>query len=105
MLMKKIGKPKETRQESTLYDFEKTSELVQTGIFKYIRHPMYGSLLFLTWGVCLKNPETTIIIISVLSSIFLYITAKTEEKEDIKFFGEEYIKYIKKSKMFVPYVF
>jgi protein-S-isoprenylcysteine O-methyltransferase Ste14 len=107
-LMKKMGKPKENRSDipadSTLYAFEKTSELIQTGIFKYIRHPMYGSLLFLTWGVCLKNPELTLILISILSTIFLYVTAKTEEKEDIKYFGDEYRKYIKKSKMFVPYI-
>ncbi len=104
-LMKKLGKPQENRSGETLYSFEKTSELVQSGIFKYVRHPMYGSLLFLTWGVCLKNPEIILIIISVLSSIFLYITAKTEEKEDIEYFGEKYKEYIKKSKMFLPYIF
>jgi protein-S-isoprenylcysteine O-methyltransferase Ste14 len=102
--MKKLGKPQGDRSGNALYSFEKTSELVQSGIFKYIRHPMYGSLLFLTWGVCLKNPEIILIFISVLSSIFLYITAKTEEKEDVKFFGEEYKKYIKKTKMFIPYI-
>ncbi len=105
MLMRKMGKPKESRQDSTLYGFEKTSELVQTGIFKYIRHPMYGSLLFLTWGVCLKNPDTIIILISILSSVFLYVTAKTEEKEDMNYFGVQYKEYIKKSKMFIPFIF
>lgn len=105
MLIKRTGKPKKNRQDDTLYAFEKTSELIQTGIFKYIRHPMYSSLLFLTWGVCLKNPEIILIIISILSTIFLYVTAKTEEKEDIIFFGDKYKEYIKKSKMFVPYIF
>ena len=104
-LMKKLGKPQENRSGDILYSFEKTSELVQSGIFKYIRHPMYGSLLFLTWGVCLKNPEIILIIISVLSSIFLYATAKTEEKEDIKFFGDKYKEYAGRTKMFVPYIF
>lgn len=102
--MKKLGKPQENRSGDALYSFEKTSELVQSGIFKYIRHPMYGSLLFLTWGVCLKNPEIILIIISVLSSVFLYITAKMEEKEDIDSFGDNYKEYIKKSKMFIPYI-
>jgi len=105
MLIKKTGKRQKNRQDDTLYSFEKTSELIQTGIFKYIRHPMYSSLLFLTWGVCLKNPEPTLIIISILSSIFLYVTAIIEEREDIKYFGDKYKEYIKKSKMFVPYVF
>lgn len=105
MLIKRTGKPKNNRQDDTLYAFEKTSVLIQTGIFKYIRHPMYGSLLFLTWGVCLKNPEPFLIFISILSTILLYVTAKIEEREDIKFFGDKYKEYIKKSKMFVPYIF
>jgi protein-S-isoprenylcysteine O-methyltransferase Ste14 len=103
-LMNKIGKPKEIRLDNTLYHFEKTSELVQTGIFKYIRHPMYGSLLFLTWGACLKNPGFILVLISVISTIFLYITAKTEEKENLKFFGDKYKEYTKSTKMFIPYI-
>jgi len=53
--MKKIGKPGMNRDNKALYQFEKTSELIDTGIFKYIRHPLYSSLLFLTWGIFLKN--------------------------------------------------
>ncbi|RPI17558.1 MAG: isoprenylcysteine carboxylmethyltransferase family protein [Ignavibacteriae bacterium] len=105
MLMKKIGKQNKERSDSSLYSFEKTSALIQTGIFKYIRHPMYSSLLFLTWGICLKNPELFPIIISVLSTIFLFITAKIEEKEDILYFGNTYKEYMKRSKLFIPYLY
>lgn len=31
-----------------LFAFEKTSTLVYSGIFKYIRHPLYSPLIFLT---------------------------------------------------------
>jgi protein-S-isoprenylcysteine O-methyltransferase Ste14 len=103
--MKKIGKPATDRQDHTLHKFEKTTELIETGIFKYVRHPLYGSLLFLTWGICLKNSVLSLIVISILSSIFLFVTAKIEERENIGFFGERYIDYIKRSKMFVPYLF
>lgn len=104
-LMKKIGKPESERQNHSLYTFEKTTKLIETGIFKYVRHPLYGSLLFLTWGICLKNSEQSLIIISAISSIFLFVTAKIEERENVKFFGEDYRIYIGKSKMFVPYLF
>ncbi|MDQ7091845.1 MAG: methyltransferase [Methylococcales bacterium] len=30
--------------------FENTTQLVITGIYHYIRHPMYASLMLLTWG-------------------------------------------------------
>jgi len=46
ILMKKLGKPQSNRNEKTLYQFEKTSELIDKGIFRYIRHPLYSSLLF-----------------------------------------------------------
>ena len=49
--MKRIGKPDKKRNTKNLYQFEQTTELVDKGIFKYIRHPLYSSLIFLTWGI------------------------------------------------------
>ena len=103
-LLKKAGKPDNNREEKALYQFEKTTELIDTGIFKYIRHPLYSSLLFLTWGIFLKNPSVELIIVSVLSTVLLYLTAIFDEKECIGFFGDKYIEYMKKSKRFIPYV-
>ncbi|MFC2124205.1 methyltransferase family protein [Bacteroidota bacterium] len=105
ILMKRLGKPKNNRGDSSLYTFEQTSELIDTGIFKYIRHPLYGSLIFLTWGTFLKNPRIDLLFISFIASMAFVITAKIEEKEIIAFFGEKYRKYMKRSKMFVPYIF
>ena len=51
MLMIKVGKPSKDRDEKSLYSFEKTSELIDTGVFKYIRHPLYAGLILLTWGI------------------------------------------------------
>ena len=104
ILMKKIGKPKRDRNEKTLYQFEQTTELIDKGIFKYIRHPLYSSLLFLTWGIFFKNPTIKILFISLLSTIFLYLTAIYEEKECIYFFGDKYVEYMKKTKRFIPFI-
>ena len=65
-LMKKIGKPGKNRNEKTLYKFEQTTELIEEGIYKYIRHPLYSSLLFLTWGIFLKNPTFELLIVAML---------------------------------------
>ena len=93
------------RNEKSLYQFEQTTELVDKGIFKYIRHPLYSSLLFLTWGIFLKNPAPVLFYISLLSTIFLYLTAIFDEKECILFFGDKYKEYMKRSKRFIPYIF
>jgi protein-S-isoprenylcysteine O-methyltransferase Ste14 len=102
--MKKVGKQGTNRNEKTLYQFEKTTELIEQGIFKYIRHPLYSSLLFLTWGIFLKNFSIELLFVSMLSTVFLYLTAIFDEKECINFFGDKYIEYMKKSKRFIPYI-
>lgn len=40
----------------------------------------------------------------MVTLIFLIFTAKIEEKENMKFFGIDYEEYIKKTKMFIPFV-
>jgi protein-S-isoprenylcysteine O-methyltransferase Ste14 len=103
LLMKKLGKPDEKR-DNTLHTFEKTTELIETGIFRYVRHPLYGSLLFLTWGIFFKHVNWILFIIALLSTFFLFVTALMEEKENIAYFGDKYKDYIKRTKMFVPYI-
>ncbi|MBN1821621.1 MAG: isoprenylcysteine carboxylmethyltransferase family protein, partial [Prolixibacteraceae bacterium] len=105
ILLKKKGKQKESQRQEELYNFENTSELVDTGIYRYIRHPLYLSLILLTWGIFFKNMDTNLLIISILSTLFLYITARFDEKECLAFFGEEYSNYMKRSKMFIPFIF
>jgi len=104
IMMKIKGNADKTREDKTLYGFERTTELIETGIYKYIRHPLYGSLIFLTWGIFFKNTTTEMLVISIVATIFFFITSSIEEKENIKYFGEKYELYIKKSKMFIPYL-
>jgi protein-S-isoprenylcysteine O-methyltransferase Ste14 len=105
-LLRLIGKPTEQRQgsEATI-GFEKTTELVSVGAYKYIRHPMYSSLLFLAWGVLFKNLSWFSGIFALAATVFLVATAKAEEAEDIRFFGAAYRTYIKQTKRFIPFVF
>ena len=46
-LLQEKGKLDDKRNDPSLVGFEKTTELVTTGIYHYIRHPFYSSLLFL----------------------------------------------------------
>jgi protein-S-isoprenylcysteine O-methyltransferase Ste14 len=103
--LKKIGGSKDRGTESANYKFENTVNVVKEGIYKYIRHPMYGSLLFLALGAFFKNASVYSIILVITAIIFLILTAKTEEKENINFFGTPYTDYIKETKMFIPFIF
>ena len=102
--IKRSGRSGEGRSDDELYQFERTTRLVDTGIYKYIRHPLYSSLLFLTWGICLKRPDPILILAAILSTVFLLLTALADEKECIRFFGEPYREYMKRSRRFIPFI-
>ena len=103
-LLKRIGQPDARRADAPLLELEKTTALVKTGAYRYIRHPLYSSLLFLAWGVFFKIPSWPGILLALAASLFLYATAKTEETENIRFFGEPYRAYIQETKMFIPFI-
>jgi len=84
---------------------EKTTELVTTGVYGYIRHPFYSSLLFLAWGIFFKHITWVGIVLGIIITILLFITAQKEEIENIAFFGEQYQEYMERTKSFIPYVF
>lgn len=100
------GRPVQHREaEPQLFAFEKTSTLVTTGIYHYIRHPLYSSLLFLTWGIFFKAPAWPGGLLALASTLFLLATARADEAECLRFFGPAYRDYMNRTKRFVPFVF
>ncbi len=104
-LLREIGKQGAARQDASLLGLEKTSQLVTVGLYRYIRHPLYSSLMFLSWGIFFKSPSWPDAGLALLCSLFLIATARMEERENINFFGAEYVEYMSHSKMFIPFVF
>jgi protein-S-isoprenylcysteine O-methyltransferase Ste14 len=96
LLLKRQGKPDS--------NFENTSLLVKSGIYRYIRHPLYLSIFLLGTGIVLKDPAPLQILLGAVNLVAVYITARIEENEMIAKFGEEYRIYMKESKMFIPYL-
>lgn len=97
LLLRLIGKPQG--------DFENTTKLVTVGLYRFIRHPLYASFLFLGTGIFLKDISTITTLFAFINIVALVATAKQEEKEMIGKFGEEYISYMQKTRMFIPFVF
>jgi protein-S-isoprenylcysteine O-methyltransferase Ste14 len=104
-LIRAAGKPGSPRRGDPLLWFEKTTELVTSGIYHFIRHPMYSSLLFLAWGAFLKGINGYTIVLVSVSTISLVATAKADEAECIQYFGTSYKEYMTYTKMFVPFLF
>lgn len=99
------GKPTSERLDETLLSFEKTSQLVMTGIYRHIRHPLYGSLLFLAWGAFLKGITWYSACAVLVATSCVVATAKADEAECVQYFGPSYEEYVKRTKMFVPWLF
>jgi len=84
---------------------EETTRLIRTGLYRYIRHPLYLSLILGGFGVMMKDPGWLRIILSGINFISVFLTARIEEKEMIRKFGREYAAYMNESKMFFPFLF
>ena len=85
-------------------NFENTSTLIKSGVYRLIRHPLYFSLFLLGTGVMMKDPNAPAVLLGVINLIAVWITALIEEKEMIVKFGDPYKEYMKETKMFIPFI-
>jgi protein-S-isoprenylcysteine O-methyltransferase Ste14 len=99
------GAPADTTQDAGKQSFEKTTRLVTVGPYHLIRHPLYASLLYLAWGVTLKQVNLITILLAVIASLALLLTAVYEERENLGKFGDEYATYTRQTKRFIPFIF
>ena len=100
------GQPTEERPgDPSLLAFEKTTALVTTGIYAYIRHPLYSSLLLLAWGILFKALSLPGGTLALVATSFLIATARADEAECVRFFGDAYREYMQKTKRFIPFLF
>lgn len=107
VLLARAGKPTSARQaeDPSLFAFEATSQLVTTGIFRYIRHPLFSSLLLLAWGIFFKHPSLEGGALAVAAAGFLIWAALADEVECRVAFGQEYENYLRRTKRFIPFIF
>ncbi len=91
-----VGSPEE--------DIEDTTQLITIGAYRYIRHPIYCSGLLGGVGAFLKAPSVLGFLFFTFSFIFFFVTAKVEEEDNIKRFGDEYLAYMKTTRMFLPFL-
>jgi protein-S-isoprenylcysteine O-methyltransferase Ste14 len=105
MLLRSIRRsvsPDRRSDLQTNLPFENTPRIVERGLYRYIRHPLYGSLLFLAWGVLLKDINGATLSLAVTATGCLVLTAVFEERENVVRFGPAYIEYMKRTRRFFP---
>jgi protein-S-isoprenylcysteine O-methyltransferase Ste14 len=92
------------RADPELLGFERTTQLVTDGIYRYIRHPLYSSLFILDWGIFFKRPSWIGCWLALCAALLVVATARADEAECIETFGPRYRQYMQHTRMFIPYV-
>jgi len=105
VLLRRHGDSKPSGGNAALYGWENTTRLITDGIYRYIRHPMYASLLFLAWGAAFKSLGIVTVSLALTASVAIFLTSTAEERENLASFGDAYRTYIQQTKRFVPFLF
>jgi protein-S-isoprenylcysteine O-methyltransferase Ste14 len=78
-------------------------ELVTTGPYAYVRHPIYSGVLLAMFGSVLVMSLLWIVVLLLNGLQFIY-AARREEQLMLKTFPNEYAHYMQRTKMIIPFV-
>lgn len=85
------------------YQIKENHQLIATGIYSVIRHPIYlGLILMLIGGEMVA--ESYLFISFFAFFIVFYVQGRKEEKLFLSHFGKEYQEYMHHTKMLIPFV-
>lgn len=87
-----------------LYDAQKHRRLATVGLYARMRHPQYVGFILIMLGFLLQWPTlVTLVMFPVL--VWMYVRlAKSEERQAIAEFGDEYRRYMSDTPAFIPKV-
>lgn len=78
-------------------------ELVTSGPYRFLRHPIYSGLLAAILGTALTTNVIGLIIVAILGAYFYY-SASVEEKNLTATFPAAYPEYRNRTRMLIPFV-
>ena len=78
-------------------------DLVMSGPYAYIRHPIYTGILVAVLGSAISESVFWLLPLVIFAVYFVY-SARSEETLMIAQFPEQYPDYVKRTKMLIPFV-
>ena len=80
------------------------NELVTTGIYAYVRNPVYSAFMFVCTGVLLIYGNLILLLLPIIYWGFMTVLMKsTEEKWLEDLYGQEYIQYLQRVNRCIPW--
>jgi len=89
----------------TDYRIKKGQVLVQNGVYKIVRHPIYLAVILEIVGYEFVANSWFVIILTLCSIVIMNKQANKEEELLTKKFGIEYQKYKSRTKKFIPFLY
>ncbi len=83
---------------------KENAELVQTGAYALVRHPIYSGIIFASFGWSLLAASSLMFFYSILLFVFFELKSNREEKQLAVFF-KDYVSYQKQVKKLIPFVY
>ena len=91
--------------QSKVHKHIKNNTLVTTGVYAYVRNPIYSAFVLICTGALLIENNMWFLILPVLYWGFMTVLMKnTEEKWLYNLYGEQYLEYCKKVNRCIPWV-
>lgn len=90
------------RNWSSEVQIKRGHELIETGPYRHVRHPIYTGLLLAFFGTALKMGDWRgVLAFTVVFASFLY-KLRHEERRLLERFGEHYAAYMRRTRALIP---
>jgi protein-S-isoprenylcysteine O-methyltransferase Ste14 len=89
---------------SNVAELKVDHELITTGIYRYVRHPIYTGVLLMMIGTVLVSGTTSVLLIFLVLVGVFWFNITQEEKLLTEYFPNAYPAYKQRSKAIIPYI-
>jgi protein-S-isoprenylcysteine O-methyltransferase Ste14 len=79
-------------------------ELIRSGPYRLVRHPIYSGLLLAIFGTAISLGQWRGLIAFALIAVSLLLRLKTEERFMVEIFGDEYSRYRSEVPALIPHI-
>jgi protein-S-isoprenylcysteine O-methyltransferase Ste14 len=84
-------------------ELKQNCQLITTGAYRWIRHPMYASVTLMMLGVTLMDPKAALWLLWLFLVTILLLKAQREESLWLSH-DPCYLEYRENTKYFIPYI-
>ncbi len=83
-----------------LFDAPRQGTLVRSGLYRWVRHPIYSAGLLILWLTPVMSVNTLVLYLGL--TLYILIGAWFEERKLVREFGKEYEDYRQSTPMLIP---